>query len=71
LSLSARFLRITQNQTSIRCIGFVWNRHRRLSECFLPVPKHFEGSLGSIRSVAQSASAGSGRFALDEPARSS
>src|SRR5271154_3801810 len=39
----------------------VSNRHRRLSECFLPVPKHFEGSLGGVSSVAQSASAGPGR----------
>ena len=29
-------------------------RHRRLSLCSLPVPKQFEGSLGSLRSVAQS-----------------
>jgi len=31
------------------------DRHRRLSLCSLPVPKHFEGSLGSICSFAQSA----------------
>ena len=29
--------------------------HRRLSVCSLPVSKHFEGSLGSICSFAQSA----------------
>src|SRR5271163_1733071 len=39
----------------------VSNRHRRLSECYLPVPKQFEGSLGSMSSVAQSATAGPGR----------
>jgi len=39
----------------------VSDRHRRLSECYLPVPKHFEGGLGSMSSVAQSATAGSGR----------
>ena len=40
----------------------VANRHRRLSECYLPVPKHFEGGLGSMSSVAQSATAGPGRL---------
>jgi len=36
------------------------DRHRRLSVCSLPVPKQFEESLGSLISVAQSATAGPG-----------
>ena len=35
-------------------------RHRRLSVCSLPVLKQFEESLGSLISVAQSATAGPG-----------
>ena len=61
LSLSARFLRITQNQTSIRCIELFPTVTEELSECYLPVSKHFEGGLGSMSSVAQSATAGPGR----------
>src|SRR5436309_7329956 len=36
------------------------DRHRRLSVCSLPVLKQFEESLGSLISVAQSATAGPG-----------
>src|SRR5438477_2439909 len=36
------------------------DRHRRLSVCSLPVLKQFEESLGSLLSVAQSATAGPG-----------
>ena len=51
---------MAQNQTSIGCIGSL-DRHRRLSKCYLPVPKQFGGGLGRLSSVAQSATAGPGR----------
>ena len=38
------------------------DRHRRLSVCSLPVLKQFEESLGSLISVAQSATAGPGNL---------
>src|SRR5271157_5893928 len=61
LCLSAVGSCSTQNRTSIRCLGPA-GRHRRLSLCSLPVLKQFEESLGSLISVAQSATAGPGRL---------
>jgi hypothetical protein len=54
---SRRWSLLSQNQTSIHCLG-PEGRHRRLSVCSLPVPKQSEGSLGSFISVAQSVSGG-------------
>src|SRR5438876_12171437 len=41
---SRRWSLLSQNQTSIHCLG-PEGRHRRLSVCSLPVPKQSEGSL--------------------------
>src|SRR2546426_6889965 len=43
------------------------DRHRRLSVCSLPVLKQSGESLGSLISVAQSATAGPGSCALCDP----
>ena len=61
LCLSARFLRVTQNQTSIRSIGLL--RSSQKIECVFPAsPETFRRRHWERSSVTQSASAGPGRL---------
>jgi len=55
LCLSARALAFRRTRHPFAVSSHLCGLHRRLSLCPLPVSKQFGGSLGSLRSVAQSA----------------
>jgi hypothetical protein len=61
LCLSTRFLRVTQNQTSIRCIGLL-RPSQKIERVFPASPETFRRRHWERSSVAQSASAGPGRL---------